>query len=173
MGIKDRLKRRAARKEKRADNKEKRAAKLAVKDREKRGSRREKRGSRREKRIAHLLEKAKKLDARAAELKAKAKIVVGAEAKLYSVNSVDSCHIKVTWTTDGAKYDKFKVLISSSSVFRSQRRQRTVDGPKTSYDSKTEGDAGRVLNIRYTVRVLGYARGTEKMIGRCIAKKIK
>ena len=166
MGIKDRLKRRAARKEKRADNKEKRAAKLAVKDREKRGSRREKR-------IAHLLEKAKKLDARAAELKAKAKIVVGAEAKLYSVNSVDSCHIKVTWTTDGAKYDKFKVLISSSSVFRSQRRQRTVDGPKTSYDSKTEGDAGRVLNIRYTVRVLGYARGTEKMIGRCIAKKIK
>jgi hypothetical protein len=159
MGRKNRLERRAERKAKRADNKEERAARAAAKGHEKRAER--------------LLGRAKELDERSTELAKKAAAAIGATATLHSLNAVGFCFIKVDWTTDGALYTGFKISIASSSPFRSQGKSVTgIKGTELSYDSKTEGDAGLIKNVRYVVKVLGDSSAGEVLIGRCIAEKI-
>ena len=165
MGKKNRQQRRAARKKRRADRKRNRADRAAANGNTSRADK--------------LNRRADRLDARAAELNTRSEQQQGCSARLYDLNSLGSCHIRIEWNyANGARDSRFhhhEVSIASSSPFRRLGREvKDVDGAVHHYDSGPLGDSYRIPNARYVVKVFGAsdAAGSNLVkICRCIAKR--
>lgn len=179
MGKKNRQARRAARKTNRAARKTSRAARKranAVIVSEKVDTRWHRR------RTLGLICRAEKLELQARELEinsqeltATSELTKGVTAVLHGLNPAGGCLMTVTWNYElgdqSPIYDHHE-LDARSSYFR----QREVEDRNIAASQFTWSTSDVIPNIRYVVKVFGAvdaSGSTLKLIGRCIATKIR